>query len=182
MTFPQWTEARATALVARIWPDFVGVHMVWGAINELTTLVGYQRLSTLAAHPVLTELLSRIVRDESRHFAFYYGQAARWLAQPRTARLARFLVDHFWAPVGSGVQPAEETRFLARYLLAGDAGREAARTVDAAIRRLPGFGDVSLLEAWARRVTELREPIALRGSAPSTTAHDGLDRSVYASA
>src|SRR5437762_11776455 len=103
MTFPQWAEARATALVARNRPYFVGVHMVWGAINELTTLVGYQRLSTLAAHPVLTELLSRIVRDESRHFAFYYGQAARWLARPSIARLARFLVDHFWAPVGAGV-------------------------------------------------------------------------------
>src|SRR3989441_9126705 len=40
--FLPWAEARATAVVARLWPDFVGVHMVCGAINELTTLVGYQ--------------------------------------------------------------------------------------------------------------------------------------------
>jgi Fatty acid desaturase len=151
MTFPQWAEARATAIVARAWRDFVGVHMTWGAINELTTLVGYQRLAARAAHPVLSELLARIVRDESRHFAFYYGQAARWLARPGAARVARFLVDHFWAPVGSGVQPEEETRFLAHYLLGDADGRQAARRVDDTIRRLPGFADAPLLEAWVAR-------------------------------
>jgi hypothetical protein len=144
----QWLEARATGVVARAWRDFVGVHMAWGAINELTTLVGYRRLAALARHPVLDDLLGRIVRDESRHFAFYFEQAARWLTRPRAARVARFLVDRFWAPVGSGVQPAVETRFLARYLLAGDAGRRAARKVDETIRRLPGFDGVALLEAW----------------------------------
>jgi hypothetical protein len=151
MTVPQWAEARVTAVVARAWRDFVGVHMTWGAINELTTLVGYQRLAARAGHPVLSELLARIVRDESRHFAFYYAQAARWLARPGAARVARFLVDHFWAPVGSGVQPAEETRFLAHYLLGDADGREAARRVDDRIRRLPGFAGAPLLEAWVAR-------------------------------
>src|SRR5262249_27652511 len=88
-TFAEWAEALATALVARAWRDFVGVHMAWGAINELTTLVGYQRLATMADHPVLTELVARIVRDESRHFSFYFHQAARWLARPGAARVAR---------------------------------------------------------------------------------------------
>jgi hypothetical protein len=60
-------------------------------------------------------------------------------------------VDHFWAPVGSGVQPARETRFIAAYLLGGSEGRAAARKVDETIRRLPGFADVTLLEAWADR-------------------------------
>src|SRR4029450_4049580 len=31
-------EDQVLALVSRVWPDFVGVHMTWGAINELTTL------------------------------------------------------------------------------------------------------------------------------------------------
>src|SRR3989449_4017075 len=149
--FLQWAEARATAVVARLWPEFVGVHMAWGAINELTTLIGYQRLSDVACHPVLTELLARIMRDESRHFSFYYRQAERRLARPGAARVARFLVDHFWDPVGSGVQPAEETRFLATYLLGGPAGRAAARKIDATIRCLPGFADVQLMEAWIDR-------------------------------
>jgi hypothetical protein len=151
MRFPQWIEARATAAVARAWPEFVGVHMTWGAINELTTLVGYQRLTTLANHPVLSELLDRIIRDESRHFAFYFAQARRRLAHPRTARVARFLVDRFWAPVGSGVQPPGETRFLAAYLLGGADGRRAARRIDDTIRGLPGFVDAGLLEEWMDR-------------------------------
>jgi Fatty acid desaturase len=156
MTFAQWLDARGTGLIARAWPDFVGVHMTWGAINELTTLVGYQRLSALAGHPVLSEILARIVRDESRHFWFYFHQAERWLARPRTARIARFLVDRFWAPVGSGVQPACETRFLGQYLLGGEDGRRAARTVDQTIRRLPGFAGVELIEAWFAR--QVRAP------------------------
>jgi hypothetical protein len=144
-------EARVTALVARAWPDFVGVHMAWGAINELTTLVGYRRLARVAAHPELSVLLQRIGRDEARHFSFYYQQAARRLLRPRAARVARRLVDRFWAPVGSGVQPAAETRFLAAYLLADEEGRSAARRVDETIRALPGFADVDLLEAWVAR-------------------------------
>jgi hypothetical protein len=144
-------EAMATALVAGCWPDFVAVHMVWGAINELTTLTGYRRLAAVAGHPVLAALLARIMRDEARHFEFYFAQAARRLRSPRTARVARLLVDRFWAPVGSGVQPAGETRFLARYLFTGSNGRAAARKVDATIRTLPGFADVRLLEAWLAR-------------------------------
>jgi hypothetical protein len=160
MTFSQWLDARATGLVARAWPDFVGVHMTWGAINELTTLVGYQRLAALAGHPVLSEILARIIRDESRHFWFYFHQAERWLARPGAGSIARLLVDHFWAPVGSGVQPAAEVRFLARYLLAGDDGLRAARTVDRTIRRLPGFADVRLLEAWLERQAPDSEGLA----------------------
>ena len=147
-------EATATALVARAWNDFVAVHMTWGAINELTTLTGYQRLSDVAGHPVLSELLARIMKDESRHFFFYHRQAQRRLARSRgAARVTRFLVDRFWAPVGSGVQPAAETRFLAGYLFAGAEGRAAARRVDDTIRRLPGFEDAALLEAWMERET-----------------------------
>ncbi len=154
----QRLEAAATALLAKAWPDFVAVHMTWGAINELTTLTGYRRLAAVAGHPVLTELLGRIMRDESRHFLFYFHQARARLARPRTARLARLLVDRFWAPVGSGVQPAGETRALARYLFDGTDGRAAARKVDATIRELPGFQDVPLLDAWIERAVHGGRP------------------------
>lgn len=161
-----WAGALRTGamrVVAHAWPDFVAVHMVWGAINELTTLTGYQRLAELEPHPVLVELLGRIVRDESRHFAFYYHQAERRLASPAARRLARVLVDRFWAPVGSGVQPDAEVRFLARYLLGGADGRAAARRIDATIRRLPGFADVSLVEAWVDRAAhQAGDPAAPR--------------------
>jgi len=146
-------EVTLTSALARAWPDFCGVHMAWGAINELTTLTGYQRLASLAGHPVLSEILRRIIRDESRHFFFYYRQAALRLQRPRAARVARFLVERFWGPVGTGVQPPSETRFLASYLFSGAEGRAAARRVDERIRQLPGFEDIPLLEAWIERTT-----------------------------
>jgi hypothetical protein len=144
-------EAAATALLSRAWPDFCAVHMTWGAINELTTLTGYRRLVAVARHPVLTDLLERIMLDESRHFFFYYRQAEIRLARRGVAPTTRFLVDRFWVPVGSGVQPLEELRFLAAYLFSGDDGRAAARKVDDTIRRLPGFATVKLLDAWLDR-------------------------------
>ena len=44
------------------------------------------------------------------------------LARPAVARVTRLLVDRFWAPVGSGVQPREELRFLGAYLFGGADG------------------------------------------------------------
>jgi len=147
----QWLEARTTALLSRAWGNFCAVHMTWGAINELTTLTGYLRLKTVAHHPVLTDLLERIMRDESRHFFFYYRQAEERLRRPAAAGVARFLVDHFWGPVGSGVGPTGELEFMARYLFEGEEGRIAVRKVDETIRRLPGFTTVQLLETWMER-------------------------------
>jgi rubrerythrin len=152
-------EAAATALVSKAWPDFCAVHMTWGAINELTTLTGYRRLAAVSPHPVLDELIDRIVRDESRHFFFYYRQAELRMQRRSVARVARVLVDRFWAPVGSGVQPDAELRFLATYLFAGPEGRAAARKVDDTIRRLPGFETVQLLEAWMDRRVGDRAPV-----------------------
>ncbi len=141
--------------MSQAWPDFCAVHMTWGAINELTTLTGYRRLAAVAGHPVLSDLLDRIVLDESRHFFFYYRQAEIRLERPAAARVARLLVDRFWAPVGSGVQPREELCFLGAYLFSGADGRAAARKVDDTIRRLPGFATVRLLEAWMDRFVEV---------------------------
>jgi hypothetical protein len=125
--------------------------MVWGAINELTTLTGYRRLAARAGHPVLTSLLERITLDEARHFFFYYRQAELRLRRPAAARIARLLVDRFWAPVGSGVQPSGELVFMASYLFAGSRGRAAAHRADETIRKLPGFATVRLLENWLDR-------------------------------
>ena len=144
-------EAWATSMVSKAWPDFCAVHMTWGAINELTTLTGYRRLKTVAPHPVLEALLETIMRDESRHFFFYYRQAEMRLRRPGAARVARLLVDRFWAPVGSGVGTDEDLQFMARYLFAGDDGRAHARKVDETLRKLPGFADAPLLEAWMDR-------------------------------
>jgi rubrerythrin len=145
-------EALGIACIAAAWRGFPAVHMTWGAINELTTLTGYRRLAQLSGHPVLNELLAQIMRDESRHFHFYFDQAERRLAASATTRrVTARLVNRFWDPVGVGVQPDEEARFLASYLFDGSEGRAAARMIDRTIRRLPGFESISLMEAWMDR-------------------------------
>jgi hypothetical protein len=154
-------EGLATSMLSKMWPDFCAVHMTWGAINELTTLTGYHRLKQVCGHPVLGDLLETIMRDESRHFFFYYRQADTRLRRPGAAWAARRLVDRFWAPVGSGVGPQADLEFMAHYLFAGDEGRAAVRKVDDTIRKLPGFETVPLLEAWMDR--HVHHPHRLNG-------------------
>jgi Fatty acid desaturase len=151
-------EALGMTCIGAAWGEFPAVHMTWGAINELTTLTAYRRLAHLAGHPVLSELLAQIMRDESRHFHFYFDQAERRLAASATTRrVTRALVKCFWDPVGAGVQRDSETRFLASYLFSGPDGRAAAQTIDRTIRRLPGFADIPLAEAWMARNCVRRE-------------------------
>jgi hypothetical protein len=93
---PIW-QALAANLVGA---DFVAVHMTWGAINEWSTHAGYARLAAREDHPVLSELLSRIMRQETRHVAFYVSQARDRLAASRRAhRLTRLALRRFWEPV-----------------------------------------------------------------------------------
>lgn len=151
MSLRQHVETKLTSWIARAWPDFVAVHMTWGAINELTALTAYRRLAATSGHPVLHDLLDRIAIDESRHFYFYFKQAEWRLRRPGAARVTRALIERFWAPVGSGVQPTSETRFLARYLFSGPEGLAAVRKIDATIRDLPGLAGIRLLESWVGR-------------------------------
>lgn len=127
--------------------DFVAVHMTWGAINEWTTQAGYSQLARRAGHPVLSELLRRIMRQEGRHIDFYASQAQSRLAASRRARrLTRFALNRFWSPVGSSVMPPEESAHLARYLMSGPDGLAVARRIDRRVDRLPGLGGMGLLE------------------------------------
>ena len=127
--------------------DFTAVHMTWGAINEWTTQAAYAQLSRLSSHPVLSELLGRIMRQEGRHIDFYASEAERRLnARAGARRLARTACGRFWHPVGAGVMPAGETRFLATHLFGDDQGRQAAQRIDRRIDRLPGLSDLRLIQ------------------------------------
>lgn len=127
--------------------DFVAVHMTWGAINEWTTQAGYSQLARRAGHPVLSELLRRIMRQEGRHIDFYASQAERRLAaSARARRLARFALSRLWSPVGSGVMPKAETAHMAAYLMSGPDGRVATQRIDRRVDRLPGLAGLALLE------------------------------------
>jgi hypothetical protein len=160
-------KLRPLAMTAASWwvgEDFVAVHMSWGAINEWTTQAGYARLSQQANHPVLTELLRRIMRQEGRHIDFYASQACRRLeASARARRLTRFALRQLWAPVGSGVMPATETAHLARYLFADKAGEDTVRRIDRRIDRLPGLEGLQLVERAVRE----RRPQPRRDQRPA---------------
>jgi hypothetical protein len=127
--------------------DYTAAHMTWGAINEWCTQAGYARLVAAADHPELTRLLSRIMKQEGRHIDFYATQAADRLAASRRAqRLTRFALRKFWAPVGTGVMPAIESRFLVGYLFDGPSGLEAVRRIDRRVDRLAGLDGLHLVE------------------------------------
>ncbi|MBB5786026.1 ferritin-like domain-containing protein [Jiangella mangrovi] len=127
--------------------DFVAVHMIWGAANEWSAITAYNRLAQLDEHPVLTELLQRIAKQEARHVAFYATQARDRLARSRKAqKIARFALRKFWGPVGSGVMAETEVRHVLRHLMSGPDGRRAARTIDDHIGRMPGLEGLRIVQ------------------------------------
>lgn len=131
-------------------PSMTAVHMTWGAVNEWTTQAGYARLAARADHPVLTELLRRIMKQEGRHIDFYASQAARRLAaDPRARRLTRFALRRLWRPVGSDVMPDTEVEHLVSFLFGGGDGRAVAERIDRRIDRLPGLAGLQLVSRAA---------------------------------
>jgi hypothetical protein len=104
-------------------------------------------------HPVLTELLNRIIRQETRHVAFYASQARQRLdASARARRVTRFALRGFWSPVGAGVMPEAETTHLLRFLFGDRDGRDAAARIDSHVDRLPGLGGLRLIDRAMSRV------------------------------
>ncbi len=157
-----WDEARATiprrytfenriasAIAKCFGKYFSGAHMVWGAINEMTTLQGYRRLWSLAAHPVLERLLRAVAQEESLHSHFYWSIARLKLEQSEFSRnVARFIVDKFWTPVGQGPKPQDETNYVIATLFNGATGaRFFYRTVGQRMEQLPGFAGLKTVTA-----------------------------------
>ncbi|MGH9088657.1 MAG: ferritin-like domain-containing protein [Acidimicrobiales bacterium] len=125
----------------------VTAHMTWGAVNEWTTQAGYGRLAAKSGHPVLAELLRRIMKQEGRHIDFYAGQARRRLESSRMAqRLTRVALRRYWTPVGAGVMPGAEVDFLIDHLFGGAEGLAVAQRIDRQVDRLPGLSGLGLVE------------------------------------
>jgi predicted metal-dependent hydrolase len=125
---------------------FLAVHMTFGVINEWTTQAGYARLIARARHPMLTDLVRRIMKQEGRHIDFYLGQARSRLAASAGARRAtRTMVRAMWKPVGASVMPQGETRHLVRTLFADSDGRAVAARVDRRVDSLPGLDGLGLM-------------------------------------
>ncbi|MGC1398643.1 hypothetical protein [Candidatus Binatus sp.] len=165
------------AILSRATRHFPAVHMTFGAINEISTLTGYQALISRtdsardrsdSPRPLLTTILERIIKDERRHFAFYFNQARCRLRAPAARRLTAFLVRNFWTPVGVTVRGDPSMRRVCAYLFPGDSGVERLATVDRAIARLPGLEWFDLGARYARRVQASEQRIFLHRDARSS--------------
>lgn len=130
---------------------FIGVHMAWGATNELTTAEGYLRLVQRTEHPVLKELLTRIMKDERRHYAFYFQEAKDRLSDPKTARLTSALIRRFFEPVGADIRSRDEVDAVALMVFGDDEGLEVVRSIDRRIGTLPGLTGFRGVEAAMER-------------------------------
>jgi hypothetical protein len=126
--------------------DFSAVYLTIGAINELSTLTGYGALIRKSGHPVLKDLLGRIIKDERRHFAFYFNSAKEWLTgNEKAQRMDRWMLNRVWVPVGQGVKTQEEVDALAVYLFDDEQGEEELINLDDKIGRLPGLSGIKLM-------------------------------------
>ena len=130
---------------------FPAVHMTWGAINEWTANAAYNRLAQVADHPVLSELLGRIMRQEGRHAA-YYASFARDLLQDdrRAQKVTSWFLRHQWAPVGNGDVPRIETAFATAYLFGNGEGSLLIDRIEDRIDQLPGLAGLGLVRAAIR--------------------------------
>lgn len=156
----------ASPIVSSALPDFAAVHMTWGAAQECTTLHAYEALARQSRHPILKELMSRIVKDERRHFAFYFNQAERRLAKtPSMRRIARLAMDRLWRPVGVGAMPASESDFAAWLLFRDAAGQADLQAVERTMAQLPG------MEGWNGLTAQSNAAIArVDGLGPAEAA------------
>lgn len=143
---------------------FPAVHMTWGAINEWTANAAYNRLAQIADHPVLTELLGRIMRQEGRHAAYYASYARDLLADPKSQRVTRWFLRNKWAIVGSGDVPRIETSFAGAYLFGSGEGLTLIDRIEERIDALPGMAGLHLVHTAIREATE--HVLAEEGAVP----------------
>lgn len=135
------TNYLITTLANLIGKRFTATHMAFGAIHEMSTTQGYRRLSELADHPVLSKILTGIIREESAHTTFYRSVARIELAQSEISqKLSRFIIKHFYTPVGGGAKSSEELNYTIATLFGGKGGMKwIDRNVSEKIQTLPGF-------------------------------------------
>lgn len=142
-----------TNLVGR---KFTATHMTVGAIHEMTAAQGYRRLRTLADHPVLTQILNAIICEESAHTNFYASVAKLELKKDEfSRRVARFVIDHFWVPVGQGSLHKTRTEYLVATLFGGNEGLDwVDKTVTQRVHKFPGFADLTKINETAKQICE----------------------------
>jgi rubrerythrin len=147
-------EALLLPLLSRLYEaDFPAVYFTFGAIQELTTLRGYEHLGARSANPALALLCQRIAKQERRHFAWYFRRAQRVLRGSKRARfLTRQALRLNWVPVGAGVHTEAEVVRLFRALFYPEtSARAVMEQIDRRIETLPGLSGLGLMCRYFER-------------------------------
>jgi rubrerythrin len=152
------TNYLISTLANLIGKRFTATHMAFGAIHEMSTTQGYRRLSELAGHPVLSQILTGIIREESAHTTFYRSVARIELQESEISqKLSRFIIKNFYTPVGGGAKPAEELNYTIATLFGGEGGMKwIDRNVSEKIQTLPGFGGLTKVGDKISEIIEQR--------------------------
>ena len=155
------TNYLITTLTNLVGKRFTATHMAFGAIHEMSTTQGYRRLAHLADHPVLSEILRGIIREESAHTTFYRSVARIELERSEISRkLSRFLIKHFWTPVGSGAKPKKESDYTIAMLFGGENGMEwIDKNVSQRIQTLPGFEGLTKVSDKISEIVSLQPSV-----------------------
>jgi hypothetical protein len=155
--FNEWLEATFAPLLSRIFSkQFPAVYLSFGAIQEMTTLRGYECLYRYTQNPVLKTLCDRIAKQERRHFAWYFNHARELLLGSYGSRiLARKLLEFNWVPVGAGIKSAEEVKRLFMTLFPSESARGIVREIDTKMGTLPGLEGIKLMEPYFERMGAL---------------------------
>ncbi|MFN0277052.1 MAG: acyl-ACP desaturase [Pyrinomonadaceae bacterium] len=134
-----------TTLTNFIGKKFTATHMTFGAIHEMSTAQGYRRMKTLADHPVLTQILNAIIREEAAHTKFYWNIAQLELRKNEFAqKIARFVIDHFYTPVGQGSLAKKRTEYALGTLFGDEDSLDVIdKTVTQRVSQLPGFAGIT---------------------------------------
>lgn len=151
-----------TSLTNLVGKRFTATHMTFGAIHEMSTAQAYRRLMKLADHPVLTHILNGIIREESAHTQFYWNVARIELRRsPLAQKISRFIVDHFWNPVGQGSKPKTQTHYTIGTLFSGKEGLDwVDKTITRRISELPGFAGLTTINKVAAKINRNMRPDA----------------------
>jgi hypothetical protein len=130
-----------TSLTNLLGSRFTATHMAFGAIHEMSTAQAYRRMMDMANHPVLSQILEGIIREEAAHTHFYWSVAKLELQKSTMAqKIARKVVDTFYVPVGQGSLAKSRAEYSVGTLFSGEGGLDQIhRTVTERARQLPGF-------------------------------------------
>ncbi len=155
--FNELLEAAITPLLSRIFSkQFPAVYLSFGAIQEMTTLRGYEYLMQYTCNPILKILCERIAKQERRHFAWYFNHARELLLESRGAQiLAKKLLEFNWVPVGAGIKSPEEVKRLFSTIFPIESARKVVREIDAKMGTLPGLEGIKLMEPYFEKAGAL---------------------------